>query len=82
MLRAGTGAVIEAGSWDAPPVFAWLAAAGDIRRDEMFRVFNMGVGMAVMVTDVLAARAVLAEHGLDAPVIGRVEAGTSGLRIA
>ncbi len=82
VLPAGTGAVVEAGSWEAPPVFEWLAATGGIERDEMFRVFNMGIGMAAMVTDVASARAMLAEHGLDAPVIGRVEAGPPGLRIA
>ena len=82
VLPAGVEAVIADGSWPVPPVFDWLARTGGVAREEMFRVFNMGVGMAVLVADVAAARAMLAEDGLDAPVIGRIEAGGSGLRFA
>ncbi len=82
VLPAGVEAVIADGSWPVPPVFDWLARTGGVAREEMFRVFNMGVGMAVLVADVAAAQAMLAEDGLDAPVIGRIEAGGSGLRFA
>ena len=57
-------------------MFPWLARAGGIAPDEMLRVFNCGVGMAVVVAaaDADAALALLAEHGEDAVRIGRVEA--------
>jgi phosphoribosylformylglycinamidine cyclo-ligase len=41
-------AVIDAGTWEIPPVFTALEAAGNVPRDEMYRVFNMGVGMVVI----------------------------------
>ena len=58
-------------------MFAWLARAGGVAPDEMLRVFNCGVGMALVVAegDVNAASAVLAEHGEAVSRIGRIEAG-------
>ena len=41
-------AVIDAGTWEIPAVFTVLESAGKVPRDEMFRVFNMGVGMVVI----------------------------------
>ena len=41
-------AVIEGGSWEIPAVFSVLESAGNVPHDEMFRVFNMGVGMVVI----------------------------------
>jgi phosphoribosylformylglycinamidine cyclo-ligase len=41
-------AVIDSGTWEIPPVFSVLESAGKVPRDEMFRVFNMGVGMVVI----------------------------------
>lgn len=77
VLPEGTRAVLDAGSWPVPPVFAWLARAGGVAADEMLRVFNCGVGMAAVVAeaDADAALALLAEHGETAHRIGRIEAG-------
>ena len=76
-LPEGTRAVLDAGSWPVPPVFAWLARTGGVAADEMVRVFNCGVGMAAVVAeaDADAALALLAEHGETACRIGRIEAG-------
>jgi phosphoribosylformylglycinamidine cyclo-ligase len=54
--------------WPVPPVFGWLARTGGIAPDEMARVFNCGVGMAVVVAAdaAEAAVAMLREHG-EAP---------------
>ena len=41
-------AIVDAGTWEVPRVFAVLESAGGVPRDEMFRVFNMGVGMVVI----------------------------------
>ena len=44
----GTQAVLERGSWPVPPVFSWLQKLGDIDDAEMDRVFNMGIGLALV----------------------------------
>ncbi len=49
VLPVGTAAEIDSAAWDLPPIFAWLAEAGDIAADEMARTFNCGIGMAVVV---------------------------------
>jgi phosphoribosylformylglycinamidine cyclo-ligase len=49
VLPEGCGARIEKGAWPVPPVFTWLAEAGEVPEGEMFRVFNMGLGMIVVV---------------------------------
>jgi len=74
MLPDGMHAVLDAGAWTLPPVFRWLAHIGGVTADEMLRVFNCGVGMALVVSDVTAATALLAEHGETALPIGRIEA--------
>ncbi|MBX6376811.1 MAG: phosphoribosylformylglycinamidine cyclo-ligase, partial [Acetobacteraceae bacterium] len=53
----GMDAVLDATAWPVPPVFAWLAEAGDIAADEMLRVFNCGIGMAVVVAEADRAEA-------------------------
>ena len=74
-LPAGCHAELDAGAWSLPVVFRWLAQAGGVAAGEMLRVFNCGVGMALVVRDADAAIAVLAEAGQAAVVIGRVVAG-------
>ncbi|MEO8194557.1 MAG: phosphoribosylformylglycinamidine cyclo-ligase [Gemmatimonadales bacterium] len=48
VLPPSLDAVIDAGSWEIPHVFSVLESAGRVPRDEMYRVFNMGVGMVVI----------------------------------
>ena len=85
VLPEGLSAVLTGGSWPVPPVFAWLAEAGNVTADEMLRVFNCGVGMAVVIApgDLAAATTILAAEGEAAPVIGALEAapGSASLRI-
>jgi len=64
-LPEGCGARL-AGPWAMPAVFAWLARHGNVAADEMLRVFNCGVGMALIVTDAPAAIALLEATG-EAP---------------
>ena len=49
VLPEGVGARLESARWEAPDVFGKLAAWGDVAADEMFAVFNMGLGMLVVV---------------------------------
>ncbi len=44
----GTAAVVERGAWEVPPVFQWLQSTGDVPEAEMFRAFNMGIGLIVV----------------------------------
>ncbi len=48
-LPAGLGAVIEQGSWDVPPIFTLLQELGELPVAEAYHVFNMGLGMLVVV---------------------------------
>jgi len=69
--------VIEKASWPRPAVFQWLQQQGNVAEDEMWRVFNCGVGMVVVVAAAHAKAA--AEHlrkaGETVYEIGRVEKG-------
>src|SRR5690606_31197975 len=47
-LPAGLGCLVHRGSWPEPPIFAHLQARGEISDDEMFAVFNMGIGMVLI----------------------------------
>src|SRR6056297_972168 len=80
VLPPGTEARIDRGAWTTPPVFDWLAAAGNIAPAEMLRTFNCGIGMAVVLPrqHAQAALAVLAEHGEQAWPIGEIAAGDGG----
>ncbi len=75
VLPDGLIAVLDP-SWPVPPVFAWLARTGGIAAEEMLRVFNCGIGMALVVTDADAAIALLEQAGEQVYRIGVLEAGT------
>ena len=47
-LPPGVDAVVDTGTWEIPPLFGALQDAGGVPRDEMFRVFNMGVGLVAI----------------------------------
>lgn len=68
---------IEANSWRWPPVFQWLQAAGQVETSEMYRTFNCGIGMVVVVKpDKLnPAMEHIQSSGLQAWEIGTVIAG-------
>lgn len=74
MLPEGLGVEINEDSWTVPSIFPFLQQLGDISNEEMYGVFNMGVGMAVAVNESDAEKAValFKEHGEEASVIGRV----------
>ncbi|MBV1800295.1 phosphoribosylformylglycinamidine cyclo-ligase [Siccirubricoccus sp. G192] len=85
VLPAGLEAVVDAATWPVPPVFAWLAAAGNIAADEMLRVFNCGIGMVAVVPAAAAedAAARLRQAGETVFRIGELAAGQgpAGLRV-
>ncbi len=73
VLPKNCDALIETHSWRVPPIFKFIAQKGNIDRDEMYQVFNMGIGMAVIVSEFDATKA---KRALPAHVIGKIERGT------
>jgi len=63
----GLQAVVDRNSWPVPKVFTWLQQGGDIDAEEMHRVFNMGVGLVLVVSPYFAdsIRQQLARAGID-----------------
>ena len=84
VLPAGCKAVIESGSWTVPPIFTLIRENGKIAEEEMFRTFNMGIGLVLVVAREHAdhCRAVLASLGETAWIIGEVQAGSRGVEYA
>jgi phosphoribosylformylglycinamidine cyclo-ligase len=82
-LGSDLGAVIDLASWEVPNVFRVLEEGGRVERDEMLRVFNMGVGMIVVVAPEDADRVLESLSQSDGPawIMGDVEAG-EGVRWA
>jgi phosphoribosylformylglycinamidine cyclo-ligase len=83
VLPDGLEVVLKRRSWARDPVFEWLAATGRIAPIEMYRTFNCGIGMVVVVApqDADATLALLAKHGETASLIGQVTRGTRGVHI-
>jgi phosphoribosylformylglycinamidine cyclo-ligase len=81
ILPPGIQAVIDRNSWTVPPVFTWLQKLGGVEQAEMDHVFNMGIGMVLVVAPFFAVsiRQQLKRHGLDTWVIGRVRQGPQGV---
>ena len=57
VLPENTQAVLHKAAWPRPKLFQWLQAEGNVAEDEMHRVFNCGIGLAVVVAAVDAERA-------------------------
>ena len=78
VLPDGLCAKIKLSSWEKPSVFSYLQKHGDIDETEMYRTFNMGVGMMMFVDERLAGGVLetLKAAGEKAFVIGRVAKGS------
>ena len=77
VLPQGLGAVVDRASWPIPPVFEALQEAGSVDREEMDRVFNMGVGMIAVVSkdDAAAIHSTAEMHGMESWTIGAIQPG-------
>ena len=78
VLPPGVEAVVDAGSWPWPSLFRVLMRAGRVGRDEMRRVFNLGIGMIAVVArdDVEAAMRAAARTKVEAWLIGEIRAAS------
>ena len=74
VLPMGLKAVIEKGSWTPQPIFGLMKELGEIEESEMYRVFNNGIGMIIVVEqkDADDALSRLAASGEKAVLIGRM----------
>ncbi len=75
ILPDGTGARIRKGTWPVLPVFDYIARQGDVVEGEMYRVFNMGAGMLVVVSGQEAAKVPARAAGLEVFRVGEIVAG-------
>lgn len=75
VMPQNTRAVIDGSGWRRPAVFDWLQQQGNINNTEMYRTFNCGVGMVIVVNekDATAACEILNAQGETATIIGRIE---------
>ena len=82
ILPDGCIAYIRNRTWDIPPIFPFLQEKGDVEEPEMYRVFNMGIGMVVIVAPdaVEAALESLNASGESTYRIGEVIAGKKGVQ--
>ena len=80
VLPAGLTAEINGKSWALPPLFQWLQAQGNITHSEMYKTFNCGIGMAVVLdkAHVAQAKQLLEAAGETVYEIGVIRAQNSG----
>jgi phosphoribosylformylglycinamidine cyclo-ligase len=79
VLPSECDAVIDTTAWTVPALFRLIESGGGVDCEEMYQVFNMGIGMAVVVRE---KDAVAASKQLKARVIGRIEKGSGVVRLA
>ncbi len=83
VLPGGTRAVLVRGSWSIPPIFTEIRRLGMVDDDEMCRVFNLGLGMVMVVASdsVEEATTALSGAGVDPVPVGWVEEGERGVEL-
>ncbi len=81
VVPEGRRVLLDRGSWPVPPIFSWLQATGEVDTAEMERVFNMGIGMVLVVSPFYAdsVRSQLEGQGIPNWVIGQVADGPRGV---
>jgi phosphoribosylformylglycinamidine cyclo-ligase len=82
VLPEGCAIRLKRGSWTIPKVFPWLQRLGAVEDAEMYRVFNMGIGLVLIVAPYFADSIVrLVSHKTRTPawIIGEVVAGDRGV---
>jgi phosphoribosylformylglycinamidine cyclo-ligase len=80
VIPEGLTAELRADAWTMPPLFQWLQGAGNIDAQEMYRTFNCGIGMCVVVSaaDAASAAAALRAAGETVFELGTIRAQADG----
>jgi len=78
ILPAGCSAHIDTDSWSVPPVFQVIQQLGEVETAEMFRTFNMGIGLVIVLPEhagETASELIREQHGIHCRIIGKIEKG-------
>jgi phosphoribosylformylglycinamidine cyclo-ligase len=80
VLPEDTQAVLHRDAWTMPALFQWLASAGKVDAQEMYRVFNCGIGMAIVLSAQESQTAIqfLKSQDIEAFVLGEIVTRPSG----
>jgi phosphoribosylformylglycinamidine cyclo-ligase len=80
ILQPGLQARLQSSAWTLPPLFEWLKAEGGIESQEMYRVFNCGIGMVLVVpaSEASAVAENLRQAGETVYALGEIVAGGEG----
>jgi phosphoribosylformylglycinamidine cyclo-ligase len=78
ILPAACDALINTSSWKVPLIFRLIEQGGDVSREEMYQVFNMGIGMVLVVSKLHAAEVLSQTKG---KVIGQITPGSGMVRL-
>ncbi|MFC1807674.1 phosphoribosylformylglycinamidine cyclo-ligase [Candidatus Omnitrophota bacterium] len=83
ILPKGLGIEITKGSWPMPGIFKLIQKKGSIKESEMYRVFNMGIGMVVVLSpkDIKKSQHILSKFKLKSWLIGRVVQGKRHVKL-
>lgn len=83
VLKEGQSVEIKEGTWTILPVFRFLEEKGNIPHREMFNIFNMGIGMIVVIPENEAEKAqrILTSYGEESKIIGKVIKGNGKVEI-
>ena len=84
ILPDGTAVMIDKGSWPVLPVFSLMQRIGNVSESEMYRTFNMGIGMVVVCSsqEAKSIKSHLDPHGDSVCEIGRVAIGNREVSIS
>jgi len=80
ILPTGVSVEINRSSWTVPPIFSLMQRLGNVSDQEMFRTFNMGIGMVIVVSP--ADAGAMATEFVRSNVIGRIVEGDNGVVIS
>jgi len=84
ILPGNVDAIFDRSSWKTPVLYEFIEKAGNVDHEEMYRVFNMGIGIVLFVRakDADVAMALLKKEKARPKMIGRVEKGTGKSRLS
>ncbi len=84
ILPKGVDVMIDPSAWQIPAIFRWLQEAGGVETSEMRRVFNLGIGLAIVVSEFYASSVCsqINELGVECRPIGQVIPGNGSVRFA
>jgi phosphoribosylformylglycinamidine cyclo-ligase len=87
VIPSGCKAIVHKGTWEVPPIFPFLKEKGNIPEDEMFKTFNNGIGMILIVKSKEAGEILERLHSMGEKAfligeIGKAEKGKDPIEFA